>query len=119
MRWLLTHPIPRSGLPALVGALLGLMTNFIAGAVQVNGKVAWAEIPRQGSFWIAVVILVIGIYYQKKIFEADQGKRSVLEKSKEGLADSLGTYYSKKIADGNIQELEDADKKLRKIFSKD
>ena len=119
MRWLLTHPLARSVVPAIVGAVVGLMTNFIAGAVQVSGKVAWGDIHRQSAFWIGIVFLAAGICYQKKIFEADQDTRSVLEESKEGLADSLGTFYADKIAAGDIDELEAADKKLRKIFRKD
>lgn len=119
MRWLLTNPLARSVVPAIVGAVVGLMTNFIAGAVQSEGKIAWGEIHRQLSFWIGIAFLAAGIFYQKKIFETDQGTRSVLEDSKEGLAESLGTFYADKIAAGDIDELEAADKKLRNIFRKD
>ena len=119
MRWLLIHPLLRSAVPAIIGAILGLMTNFVAGAVQVSGKISWVEIPRQGAFWVGVAGLALGIYYQKKVYEADRYTRSILEESKEGLADSLGTFYAEKIISGDIDELEAADKKLRKIFRKD
>ncbi len=95
------------------------MTNLVAGAVQVSGKISWGEIPRQGAFWVGVMGLGLGIYYQKKIYQSDRDTRSVLEESKEGLAESLGTFYAEKITAGDIDELEAADKKLRKIFRKD
>lgn len=119
MLWLLTHPLARSIVPAIAGAVVGLMTNFVAGAVQTSGNIAWGDIHRQGAFWIGIVFLAVGIYYQKKVFDADRDTRSVLEESKEGLAESLGTFYADKIAAGDIDELEAADKKLRKIFRKD
>lgn len=119
MRWLVIHPFPRSAVPALVGAIVGLMTNFIAGAVQVEGEISWGEIHRQGAFWIAITVLAVGIYHQKKVYEADKDRRSVLEESKEGLAENLGEFYADKIKTGDINELEAADKKLRKIFRKD
>ncbi|MCB1227761.1 MAG: hypothetical protein KDK99_18225 [Verrucomicrobiales bacterium] len=118
MRWLLIHPLSRSAIPAIVGAVVGLMTNFVAGAVQVSGKVMWSDIHRQTAFWIGMVVLGLGIFYQKKVHETDRESRSVLEESKEGLAESLGTFYAEKIAAGDIDELEVADKKLRKIFKK-
>lgn len=95
------------------------MTNFVTGSVQVSGSIEWLDIPQQATFWIGIFFLAAGIYYQKKVFEVDRDTRSVLEASKEGLAESLGTFYADKIAAGDIDELEAADKKLRKIFRKD
>jgi len=119
MRSILLHPVARAMLPAAAGAVVGLMTNFVAGSVQHVGSISWAEILRQGSFWIGIFALAVGIFYQKFTFQSDRETRSVLEESKEGLAQSLGGFYADKIAAGDIDELMAADKKLRKIFRKE
>jgi hypothetical protein len=99
--------------------MVGLMTNFLTPSVQHGDTILWGEIPRQSSFWVGTIFLFLGIFYQKSVYQADTETRSVLEESKEGLAESLGAFYADKIASGDIDELEAADKKLRKIFRKD
>ncbi len=58
----------------------------------------------------------LGIVYQQRIYAYDNCSISVLEDSKEGLAESITEFYANKIKAGQIDELADADKKLRKIF---
>lgn len=103
----------------MVGAIVGLMTNFVAASAQTEGRVHWSKIPSELPFWLGVAALSAGIFYQKRVFDLDQGSLSLLDRSKAKAADKLSAYYSKKIEAGDIDELEDADSRLRRIFAKD
>jgi hypothetical protein len=114
--WVVSNPWPRAGIPAVVGAVLGFLTNILSSAVYQNDKIEWAKLFQQGTFWFAILFLLIGIFYQIAIYNQDNRTQSVLEKSKEGLAENLAAYYSKKIEAGDINDLVESDKKLREIF---
>jgi hypothetical protein len=95
------------------------MTNFVAASVQSESHVQWSKIPSELPFWIGVAALSAGAFYQKRVFDLDQGSLSLLDTSKAKAADKLSAYYSTKIENGDIDELEAADSKLRRIFAKD
>ncbi len=117
--WLLTKPLPRSGIPAIIGALLGLLTNLIAACVFKSGEIQWSVLPQIPTVWVAVVLLATGILYQKKVYDYDNRALSVLDESKQELAGSITQFYAAKIDQGQIDELQEADQKLRQIFQRD
>ena len=114
--FLLTKPLPRAAIPALIGAIVGLLTNLLAAEIYKSGRIDWGSLPSKGTFWAVIVLVGIGIFYQKKVYSYDTRTLSVLEESKRGVAAGITEFYSEKIKLNEIDELLEADTKLRKIF---
>lgn len=116
-KWLVSNPLPRAAIPMVLGAVLGFITNILSTAVYHDNKIDWVKLLQQETFWLAILLLIIGIIYQAVIFNLDYRTKSVLEESKEGLAENVAAYYRKKIEAGDIDDLVASDKKLREIFN--
>lgn len=114
--WLFAHPFPRAAMPAVLGAVLGLQTNILSSAIYKDDQAQWHLLLRESSFWWGIVFLAAGIWYQERIYRHDNRTGNVLDASKEELAGSIAQFYRSKIDAGQIDELAEADKKLRKVF---
>ena len=115
-KWMIVKPLPRAAIPAVSGAVIGFLTNVLSAVVYRDGRVEWASLFSEKPFWVGIAILGVGIFYQYAVCDQDSRSNSVLEDSKEGLAQDITDLYVKKIRAGEIDELVEADRKLRKIF---
>ena len=122
--WLLDSPWPRTFIPLAGGVLGGFLTNTLAVEITVTNSIVWRRIPHTVSFWgIAVIAIAVGIY-QVCVFRRDQraaqknerdeifsevGRRSV---------DALSEHYTQMIQNGEIDQLQKEDKKLKSIFGR-
>ncbi|MEI6071566.1 MAG: hypothetical protein WCS31_07225 [Verrucomicrobiae bacterium] len=117
-KFLVVSPFWRGGVPLFIGAVIGLLTNLLSTHMIVNGTIVWERFFTTRMPLIILVLIVISVMHQVWIHKYDLGEVPLLQKAKERIIADIGNFYAKKLKTGEINDLVEADQKMRSIFEK-
>jgi hypothetical protein len=126
-KWLTESPWPRTFVPLLSGAIVGLLGNACVAEISDLHGLKWASLPRTFPFWGITAVTVIAGIYQVFVFRTDEvlaRRRRELEESEifqevgKRSVEAIAARYNKMIREGDLDQLEEENRRLRAIFGK-